>query len=142
MTVKVGILGAGFIGRIHAVLLKRDPRVELVAIADSNHSTAERLAHEVGSKAVADLDGIIKAGATAVFICTPNVLHVEPVTQALAAGLHVFSEKPMATTLEGATRRTRPRASIRSASTAVSRMCTRSPKSASTTAASCRVWHR
>jgi myo-inositol 2-dehydrogenase/D-chiro-inositol 1-dehydrogenase len=102
MSVKVGIVGAGFIGRIHAVLLKRDPRVELVGIADTNPVNAERLAHEVGSTAVDGLEGIISAGATAVFICTPNVLHVEPVTTALGAGLHVFSEKPMATTLEGA----------------------------------------
>lgn len=102
MSVKVGILGAGFIGRIHAVVLKRDPRVELVGVADVVPAAAARLATEMGTRALDGLPALIDAGAQAVWICTPNSMHVEPVTQGLAAGLHVFSEKPMATSLEGA----------------------------------------
>lgn len=102
MGLKVGILGAGFIGRIHALNLKRDPRVALVGIADVRPDAAARLAHEVETAAFDTLAALIDAGAAAVFVCTPNVRHVEPVTTALRAGLHVFSEKPMATTLEDA----------------------------------------
>lgn len=102
MSVKVGVLGAGFIGRIHALNLKRDPRVELVGIADMIPAAASRLATEVGTRALESLAVLIDAGAQAVYICTPNTQHVEPVTEALAAGLHVFSEKPMATSLDGA----------------------------------------
>lgn len=102
MSVKVGILGAGFIGRIHATTLNRDARVELVGIADVVQAAAARLATEVGTKALDGLPALIGAGAQAVFVCTPNSLHVEPVVTALRAGLHVFSEKPMATSLEGA----------------------------------------
>lgn len=102
MSVKVGILGAGFIGRIHATTLKRDARVELVGVADVAPAAASRLAAEVGTRALDGLPALIDAGAQAVFVCTPNSMHVEPVVTALRAGLHVFSEKPMATSLEGA----------------------------------------
>lgn len=102
MSVKVGILGAGSIGRIHALCLTRDARVALVGIADVADAAAARLAAEVGTKALDGLPALIDAGAQAVFICTPNSMHVEPVVAALRAGLHVFSEKPMATSLEGA----------------------------------------
>ncbi len=102
MSIKVGVLGAGFIGRIHALILKRDPRVELVGVADVAQSAAARLAAEVETRPAEGLPDLMRAGAQAVFVCTPNVRHVEPVIAALEAGLHVFSEKPMATSLEGA----------------------------------------
>jgi len=102
MSIKVGVLGAGFIGRIHALILKRDPRVELVGIADVAPAVAARLAAEVETTPLDGLPALMDAGAQAVFICTPNVRHVEPVVTALNAGLHVFSEKPMATSLDGA----------------------------------------
>lgn len=102
MTVRVGILGAGFIGRIHALDLRADTRVTLVGVADMLAPAAKRLAAEVGAAAHRSLDDLIEAGIDAVYICTPNTLHVEPVVRALGAGLHVFSEKPMATSLEGA----------------------------------------
>jgi myo-inositol 2-dehydrogenase/D-chiro-inositol 1-dehydrogenase len=102
MSVKVGILGAGFIGRIHAHCLKRDARVDLVGVADVVPAAAQRLAAECGAAALDGLPALIDAGARAVFVCTPNSMHVEPVVTALEAGLHVFSEKPMATSLDGA----------------------------------------
>jgi myo-inositol 2-dehydrogenase/D-chiro-inositol 1-dehydrogenase len=102
MTVRVGIVGAGFIGRVHALNLRRDDRVQLVGVADVVSRAAERLAAEVETAALASLADLLDRGADAVYVCTPNVQHVEPVTTALAAGVHVFSEKPMATSLPGA----------------------------------------
>jgi myo-inositol 2-dehydrogenase/D-chiro-inositol 1-dehydrogenase len=96
------VLGAGFIGRIHALNLMRDARVEIVGIADVVPEAASRLAGEVGARPRQSLAELIDAGAQAVFVCTPNAQHVEPVVAALEAGLHVFSEKPMATSLDGA----------------------------------------
>jgi len=104
MTVRVGILGAGFIGRIHALNLHRDPRVTLVGVADVVPQAAQRLAAEVGTSPLPSLEALLDAGAEAVYVATPNTMHVEPVLQALGAGAHVFSEKPMATSLEGAWR--------------------------------------
>ncbi|HLW59970.1 MAG TPA: Gfo/Idh/MocA family oxidoreductase [bacterium] len=102
MTIKVGILGAGYIGGVHARNLKRDERADLVGIADIRPEAAQRLAAEVGTRPLPDLDALLHEGAQAVYVTTPNAHHVDPVVQALGAGVHVFSEKPMATTLEGA----------------------------------------
>lgn len=102
MPLRVGILGAGFIGRIHALGLKNEPRATFVGIADVVPAAAERLAAEVGTRPFSSLEHLVDAGADAVYVCTPNTLHVEPVIASLRAGLHVFCEKPMATSLDGA----------------------------------------
>lgn len=104
MVVAIGILGAGYIGGVHARNLRRDERVRLVGIADLRPEAAQRLAAEVGTRALPDLEAVLHEGAQAVYVTTPNAHHVEPAVQALGAGVHVFSEKPMATTLEGARR--------------------------------------
>jgi myo-inositol 2-dehydrogenase / D-chiro-inositol 1-dehydrogenase len=102
MTIKVGILGAGYIGGVHAKNLRRDARVRLVGIADIRPEAAQHLAAEVGSRPLPDLEAVLHEGAQALYVTTPNAHHVAPVVTALGAGVHVFSEKPMATTLEEA----------------------------------------
>jgi myo-inositol 2-dehydrogenase/D-chiro-inositol 1-dehydrogenase len=102
MAVRVGLVGCGFIGRIHALNLKADARAVLVGVADSVPQAAQRLAAEVNSKPLPSLEALLEAGIDALYVCTPNTLHVEPVLRGLEAGVHVFSEKPMATSLRGA----------------------------------------
>jgi myo-inositol 2-dehydrogenase/D-chiro-inositol 1-dehydrogenase len=102
MAVRVGLVGCGFIGRIHALNLKADTRAVLVGVADLVPQAAQRLAAEVNSKSLPSLDALLEAGIDALYVCTPNTLHVEPVLRGLGAGVHVFSEKPMATSLHGA----------------------------------------
>ncbi len=102
MSVKVGILGAGFIGRLHALNLRADERVQLVGIADVVSQAAEKLAAEVGTRPLRSLEALFDEGVDALYVTTPNTHHVEPVLRALDHGVHVFSEKPMATSLEGA----------------------------------------
>jgi len=100
--IRVGLLGCGFIGRIHALNLKADSRVVLVGVADTFPQAAQRLGAEVSTQALPSLDSLLGAGIDALYVCTPNTLHVQPVLAGLAAGVHVFSEKPMATSLLGA----------------------------------------
>jgi myo-inositol 2-dehydrogenase/D-chiro-inositol 1-dehydrogenase len=102
MTINVGILGAGYIGGVHARNLRRDDRVRLVGIADVRPDAAQKLAAEVGARPLPDLEAVLHEGAQALYVTTPNAHHVAPVVKALGAGVHVFSEKPMASTLEGA----------------------------------------
>jgi len=102
MSLHVGLLGCGFAGRIHALTLKRDPRVHILGAADTVPGTAARLAAEVETRPFTDLAALLDAGADAVYICTPNAHHAESVMTALGAGVHVFSEKPMATSLDEA----------------------------------------
>lgn len=100
--VKIGIVGAGHMGRTHARNLQQDQRVQIVGVADIMERPAQSLAAEVGGQPFASADALLAAGPDAVYVCTPNTLHTAVVLQALARGIHVFSEKPMATTLQEA----------------------------------------
>lgn len=102
MAVRVGLVGCGFIGRIHALNLKADTRAVLVGVADSVPQAAQRLAAEVNTKPLPSLEALLEAGIDALYVCTPNTMHVQPVLRGLGAGAHVFSEKPMATSLRDA----------------------------------------
>src|SRR2546422_9583232 len=96
MTVRVGILGCGFIGRIHALDLKSDSRVALVGVADTLPQAAQRLAAEVNTKPLPSLEALLESGIQALDVCTPHTLHLDPLLRGLAAGVHVFSGKPSA----------------------------------------------
>jgi myo-inositol 2-dehydrogenase / D-chiro-inositol 1-dehydrogenase len=104
--VKIGILGAGFIAKVHVDNLKRDERVEVVGVVDLYLEKAQALAKEAGAQAKAfnSLEELRTFGVDAVYVTTPNTLHVEPVLKCLESNLHVFSEKPMATSLSDAQR--------------------------------------
>jgi len=101
--ISIGLIGAGFMGRTHAALLKQDPRAQLVAIYDASPARAAETAAEFGGRAVASLDELFRL-SEAVFICAPNVRHGELALQAIAAGKHVFCEKPMCVELSAAER--------------------------------------
>ena len=103
MAVKVGILGAGFMGNRHAEILAKDKRVELVAIFDSSKPAAQKFAEKFNMKVAESLEELLDMGIDALYVLTPNAFHVEPVVLTLKKNIHVFSEKPMATNVEGAT---------------------------------------
>ena len=95
--VRVGLIGAGSIGRAHAAAIVKAGG-DLVAIADANAAAAQALAgqHKVPT-AVSDYRQLLKqADIDAVSIALPNYLHAPVALAALAAGKHVLCEKPMA----------------------------------------------
>jgi len=98
--VKVGLVGAGTMGRRHLQALGGDPRVEIVGVADVAAEAARTAADAVGARPCRSLADLADLGAQAVFVTLPNVHHGPMVLEALDRGLHVFSEKPMATTLD------------------------------------------
>jgi myo-inositol 2-dehydrogenase/D-chiro-inositol 1-dehydrogenase len=95
--VRVGFVGAGFIANVHAGILARDERVRVSAVYDTNEHAAATFALKTGAKAAPSADDVL-AAVDALYVCNPNALHAELAARALEAGLHVFSEKPMATT--------------------------------------------
>lgn len=101
--IRVGIIGAGYIGNVHAALLARDERVEVSRVYDIAAERAETLARTTAAVVAASADELIDA-VDAVYITTPNTKHTELAVAAARAGRHVFCEKPMATTLEDARR--------------------------------------
>jgi len=102
MAVKVGIVGAGAMGRKHLDVLAADARVSIIAVVDSVESVAREAAAKVGARPCRTLGELVDAQADAVFVALPNVHHAAVVLEALDRGLHVFEEKPMATSLADA----------------------------------------
>ena len=102
--VRVGMLGAGGMGRTHAEILARDERVRIAGVADLDPSRARRLAEDLGTRAHSDLKGLLSTGIDLLFVTTPNRYHAEAAGIALENGVAVFSEKPMATSFDEARR--------------------------------------
>ncbi|HWO00254.1 MAG TPA: Gfo/Idh/MocA family oxidoreductase [Blastocatellia bacterium] len=99
--IKLGIIGSGYIGGVHASVLARDERVIISAVHDLDRDRAARLAGSTGAKLADDAKQLIEE-VDAVYITTPNTKHTELALAAINAGKHVFCEKPMATNLENA----------------------------------------
>lgn len=98
---KVGIIGAGYVGGVHAALLARDDRVSMTTVHDVAVERAEKLARSIGATVVQSIDELISA-VDAVYITTPNTKHTAIALDAIASGRNVFCEKPMATSIEDA----------------------------------------
>lgn len=93
----LAILGVGHFGRFHALKAAANPRVRLVGLADADAARAATVAAEVGTVALAPEAAI--AAADAVIVAAPTRFHHSLAMAALAAGRHVFIEKPIAATL-------------------------------------------
>jgi myo-inositol 2-dehydrogenase/D-chiro-inositol 1-dehydrogenase len=98
---KIGIIGAGYIAGVHAGILTRDERVEIVAVHDVVRDCSERLSQTTGAKVCDDAQEVIHE-SDAVYVTTPNTKHVALTLAAIDAGKHVFCEKPLATNLADA----------------------------------------
>jgi predicted dehydrogenase len=93
--VRLGIIGLGVMGRVHAanLLAGKVPRIELTAVADTNPANLTGL---TGVQTFGSLEAMAASGLIdAVLISTPHFLHTTLGIEALAAGLHVLVEKPI-----------------------------------------------
>jgi len=103
--VKIGVIGVGTIGIVHATALASSPLAELVGFAEINQELREKVAKNLGAKGYADYRALIRTpGIQAVSICTPDQYHLPPVMDCIDAGLHIILEKPLATDLAEAER--------------------------------------
>ncbi|MBS1547973.1 MAG: Gfo/Idh/MocA family oxidoreductase [Bacteroidetes bacterium] len=98
---RIGILGAGHLGRIHVQQLKELPDFEITGVFDPHPEKAAKVQTEFGVPVLGDLAKLI-AGCDAVDVVTPTLAHHACAMQALDAGKHVFIEKPIAHTLDEA----------------------------------------
>lgn len=101
---KVGILGCGVISRTYASDIQRFyKQLEIVACADVNLSLAQKLADEFGIPKAYTTQQLLQDPEVQIVInLTPPQFHVALDKQIIAAGKHLFSEKPFAPTLEEA----------------------------------------
>ena len=95
--VRVGVIGVGTIGIVHATALASSPLAELVGIAEINAELREKVASDLGTQGYANYQDLIRSGIQAVSVCTPDHAHLKPVMDCLEAGLHIILEKPLAT---------------------------------------------
>ena len=99
---RTALIGAGFISTSHIEGLKAAvPDAEITAIVDRNLALAETRAAQFGiPRSFADVDALIQAGvADVAHVLAPPDAHAAVTRQLLDAGLNVFLEKPMATTV-------------------------------------------
>ncbi|MFT8246179.1 inositol 2-dehydrogenase [Roseomonas sp. BN140053] len=89
---RIAVIGAGRIGRIHARNIAAHPRAQLAGISDPDTAAAEGLAQACNS-VVIPLDAAFAAGA--VLIGSPTPTHADFIERAAAAGTPVFCEKPV-----------------------------------------------
>jgi len=95
---KVGVLGAGHLGKIHLRLLNQSEKYELVGFFDPNGENAEKVSKEFGYKKFDTIQELI-AAVDVVDIVTPTLSHFDCAKEAISAGKHIFIEKPIANTI-------------------------------------------
>lgn len=96
---RVGLLGSGWIARVHVPAIF-ESGAHLVAVCDIDRTRAEAVAAESGASAYTDWEQMLASERLdALWICTPPMHHRAPAEAALAAGLHVYLEKPIARTV-------------------------------------------
>ena len=98
---KVGVLGAGHLGKIHLRLLNQSERYELVGFYDPNQEQAQKVVAEFGYTYFDSIDKLIEE-VEVVDIVTPTLSHYECAMKAIAAKRHIFIEKPITSTVEEA----------------------------------------
>ncbi|HHY47992.1 MAG TPA: Gfo/Idh/MocA family oxidoreductase [Firmicutes bacterium] len=102
--VKVGIIGCGFIANAHFLGYRSNPCADVVAVADSVASAAEKFAQRYGiPKWYSNMEQLLEEGGVeAVSICTPHPSHAEIAVMAAQRKKHILVEKPMACNLDEA----------------------------------------
>jgi predicted dehydrogenase len=98
--IKLGILGAGHLGKIHIKLsLELTEKFDVIGFYDPDVIISKAAIDQYGLKAFESLEALIDA-SDAVSIVTPTLSHFECAMYALRNGKHIFIEKPMTNTLE------------------------------------------
>jgi predicted dehydrogenase len=94
---KTAIIGAGFMGRVHAEAVRRLGTVEVAAVVGVSDQEAQAFGQSIGvEKTTGDYRVVLADPAIdAVHVCTPNVLHYPIAKAAMEAGKHVVCEKPL-----------------------------------------------
>jgi predicted dehydrogenase len=110
--IRIGLLGFGAMGRTHAFAIKNLPfyfadlpfHAAIAGVATRSMEKSRRVAAEFGIPVATDDENVLINDPTidVIDICTPNILHADTVRRALAAGKHVYCEKPLADSLASA----------------------------------------
>lgn len=101
MSIRVGVIGTGSMGRNHARIFGELPEVQFTAVLDQRLDVAAEIAGKYGAHAVTTLEEFVE-NVDAATIATPTVTHFDIARQLLEKGKHVLVEKPFTETPEQA----------------------------------------
>ena len=93
---RVGLIGAGRIGQVHAISINENKDCELAYVADVFVDGAKRISDQFGGKVTSDPRELINSGEVdAIVIGSPTPTHLELLDAAIDAGVHALCEKPI-----------------------------------------------
>ncbi|MFH9663182.1 Gfo/Idh/MocA family oxidoreductase [Streptomyces sp. NPDC017248] len=98
---RIGVIGTGRIGTLHARTLSRHREVGSLILTDTDPARAQTLAQRLGETAAPGVDEVFRWGVDAVVIATTTPAHADLIARAARSGLPVFCEKPVAPDLPG-----------------------------------------
>lgn len=101
MKLKVGVLGAGHLGKIHLRLLKQSEKYELMGFYDSDQENAKKVIQEFGYQSFDSVEELVSV-CDVVDVVTPTLNHFDCAKKIISEGKHIFIEKPIANTIEEA----------------------------------------
>ncbi|MDG1145581.1 MAG: Gfo/Idh/MocA family oxidoreductase, partial [Flavobacteriales bacterium] len=91
---KIGVIGAGYLGSIHIKLLKNLKEFDLIGFFDNNAKQADAIQKEFGVEKYKDAESLMDA-VDVIDIVSPTISHFEYAKKSLLKGKHVFIEKPV-----------------------------------------------
>jgi predicted dehydrogenase len=97
-TIKIGVIGSGFIAEHHCYSYSLLPNVEIVGISSLLENEAKELMNKfnISGKPLKDYKDLLKMDCDAISICIPNFLHKDVAIEVLNSGKHALIEKPLA----------------------------------------------
>ncbi len=100
---RAGIVGAGFMGQVHARAIRVNGGEVVGVVASTEERSRQAAAELLATRTITTVDELLEAeDVDVVHICTPNYLHHPVAMRAIEAGKHVVCEKPLATTPQDA----------------------------------------
>lgn len=98
---KIGLTGAGHLGKIHLRLIKQTDVFHLVGFHDTNAENGKKISEELGIPYFEDFDELLSQ-IDVLDVVTPTSFHHAYAVKAIRNSIHVFIEKPIATTIQEA----------------------------------------
>ena len=99
--IKIGVIGAGHLGKIHIRLLKEIKEFDLIGFYDTNPVNSKKITTEFGISSFSSAKELIDS-ADAIDVVTPTKYHFEYAKMAIGKGKHLFVEKPITATIDEA----------------------------------------
>jgi len=99
LSIRVGVVGTGYLVRLHARILCEMPEAEVVGFVETNDAVAAEVSQSLGLRRLDSVTALAGQADCAV-LATPTTTHFQVARQLIEAGLDVLIEKPITPTVE------------------------------------------